>query len=88
MCRLCVNLTYRQTKAVLVIYPYFTASQGHIVVEDWNTSDLNIFAQPDLEPANNHSATGSESFFIKAEKCHYFRIQSKGEELQDEGPTL
>ncbi len=26
MCRLCVNLTYRQTKAVLVIYPYFTAS--------------------------------------------------------------
>jgi hypothetical protein len=27
MCRLCVNLTYRQTKAVLVIYPYFTASQ-------------------------------------------------------------
>ncbi len=27
MCRLCVNLTYRQTKAVLVIYPYFTATQ-------------------------------------------------------------
>jgi hypothetical protein len=30
MCRLCVNLTYRQTKAVLVIYPYFTASQIYI----------------------------------------------------------
>jgi hypothetical protein len=30
MCRLCVNLTYRQTKAVLVIYPYFTATQGGI----------------------------------------------------------
>jgi hypothetical protein len=30
MCRLCVNLTYRQTKAVLVIYPYFTASQYNV----------------------------------------------------------
>jgi hypothetical protein len=28
------------------------------------------------------------SLFLKAEKCHCFRIQSKGEELQDEGPTL
>jgi hypothetical protein len=27
---LCVNLTYRQTKAVLVIFPYFTASQAYI----------------------------------------------------------
>jgi hypothetical protein len=68
--------------------PDKTWGTGHIVVEDWNTSDLNILAQPDLEPANNHLGTGSESFFIKAEKCHYFRIQSKDEELQDEGPTL
>jgi hypothetical protein len=67
MCRLCVNLTYRQTKAVLVIYPYFTATQSGIGYTFFVLSSTSM--QP-THDENQFSGSGSVSFWASRIRIH------------------